>query len=131
MSGERLLLDTNTVVHFLAGRLANDQARNLLNKEVHLSFITEIELRSFRGADERQKALVARFLSRSVIIDVNAPIKDRAVHFRLEYGLKTPDAIIAATASLLNLPLLTADKTLFRAGAEIDVRPAVLSARGR
>jgi predicted nucleic acid-binding protein len=52
---------------------------------------------------------------------MNTPIKDRAVHFRLEYDLKTPDAIIAATASHLGLPLVTAEKAFGRVKADLTL----------
>jgi predicted nucleic acid-binding protein len=36
-------------------------------------------------------------------------LKKTTIRFRKDYKLKIPDAIIAATANYLNLPILTAD----------------------
>jgi predicted nucleic acid-binding protein len=45
-----------------------------------------------------------------LIIDINSGIKHKAIEIRKEARLKLPDAIIAATAMSMDLPLLTADK---------------------
>jgi predicted nucleic acid-binding protein len=44
------------------------------------------------------------------IVDINRSIKDTAIDIRRVDKVKLPDAIIAATANYLNIPLLTADK---------------------
>lgn len=126
MAGERILLDTNAAVHYLIGSMTAAQARNLIRHELHLSFISEIELRSFRKANDEQRERINRFLDSSVINDVTPALKDRAVYFRLTHGLATPDAIIAATASLMALPLLTADGDLLKLHKELEVRPVRL-----
>ena len=46
-----------------------------------------------------------------LIIDINPVIKSYTIEFRKKYKLKLPDAIIAATAQFLNIPLVTADKS--------------------
>lgn len=50
------------------------------------------------------------FLDECAIIDVNAGLKEIAKQLRGSYALKLPDAIIAATAIFLGIPLLSADK---------------------
>ncbi|HEX4375346.1 MAG TPA: PIN domain-containing protein, partial [Puia sp.] len=45
-------------------------------------------------------------------IDINEQIKDTAIQFRIDYKLKTPDAIIAASSHNLKIPLFTADRKL-------------------
>jgi len=60
--------------------------------------------------DERQRAeaLLANFH----VVDVNAAIADAAARLRQQHRLKTPDAIIAATAAARGLPLFTRDAGL-------------------
>jgi predicted nucleic acid-binding protein len=48
-------------------------------------------------------------------------LKTETVRFRITYRLKTPDAIIAATAKLKSLPLITGDKSLRRLAEEIEL----------
>ncbi len=42
-------------------------------------------------------------------MDINESIKETTIRYRKDFKLKIPDAIIAATANYLNLPILTAD----------------------
>ncbi|MHB2149559.1 PIN domain-containing protein [Calditrichota bacterium LG25] len=45
-----------------------------------------------------------------IVIDINSKIKEIAMDIRNKKRLKLPDAINAATALYLNIPLITADK---------------------
>lgn len=56
------------------------------------------------------------------INDVNPNIKMIAAKLRREHGLKLADAIIAATAIHLDIPLLTADSGFNRLDKLITVR---------
>jgi predicted nucleic acid-binding protein len=44
-----------------------------------------------------------------VIIDINTYIKKESIEIRKQHKLKLPDAIIAATARYLDLPVFSAD----------------------
>ena len=44
------------------------------------------------------------------IVDIESPIKQVAIDLRKKYQMKLPDAIVAATAIHLQIPLITADK---------------------
>ncbi len=48
----------------------------------------------------------------AAIIELNEPIKAHTISLRRKYRFKLPDAMIAATAQHMNLPLLSADKRL-------------------
>ena len=50
------------------------------------------------------------FLDECTIINIDQDIKQNTIATRREYRLKLPDAIIFATSSNLNVPLLTADQ---------------------
>jgi hypothetical protein len=45
---------------------------------------------------------------------LDAAIKDKTIYIRRQYSLKTPDAIIAATAICNNAIIVTDDKVLSR-----------------
>lgn len=112
MSGTKFLLDTNIVLYLLSGDLT---IANLIhNKEIYLSFITEIELLSFRDITDVELSSVKEFLGSCKVVDINEHIKERTVGIRKYHGLKLPDSIIAATSEYLGIPLLTADKAFKR-----------------
>ena len=111
MSGERYLLDTNAVIQLLKG---NSGVSSLLENAdfIALSIITEMEYLSFSGLNEHDVGLYRVLKSRVRIFDVSADdeiFTCMVVTARRKYGLKLPDAIIAATARKNDLTLLTAD----------------------
>lgn len=107
MNGNSLFVDTNILLYLLAGDTT--LAKILEGKQVYISFITELELLSFRNLSKKEKSNIESFLRECIIVDINQSIKNFTTDFRKEYSLKLPDAIIAGTASYLNLPILTAD----------------------
>lgn len=56
-----------------------------------------------------QKEIFKEILSNCVVYSMNDAIKDKCIFLRNNYKIKTPDAIIAATALVFDLPLLTSD----------------------
>ncbi len=107
MNGNRYLIDTNIAIYLLAGDLK--VAELLDQSHVYISFISELELRVFKQFTKEEEDIVRTFLNDIIIFDINAKIKEDTIEIRKTKGLKLPDAIIAATAKFLNLPVLTAD----------------------
>lgn len=108
MSGNNFLLDTNIILYLLNGD--NTLADLLEQKNIYLSFISELELKSFPGLDKSAEYIINEFLHDSTIIDLNQEIKNSTIKLRKKYRLKLPDSIIAATSEYLNIPLISADK---------------------
>ena len=81
-----------------------------------MSFISKIELFSFKKLNEREKALINDFISHTQIIHSNETIADLAIKLKQRYSVKVPDSIIVATSQFLEMPLLTADKDLVNLG---------------
>ena len=108
MSGNRFLLDTNIILYLLNG----DQtlADILQEKQVFVSFITEIELYGFKALSEEEKSKITRVLSSCTIVDLNSGIKSKTIEVRQSYNLKLPDSFIAGTALYFDMPLISADK---------------------
>jgi predicted nucleic acid-binding protein len=109
MSGSNsALIDTNILIYLLKG---NERIFELLNgRDIWVSFITEMEVLAFDGHTQKELQTIKEFLSECRIVDINRSIKDAAIDIRKNDKVKLPDAIIAATAHYLDLPLITADK---------------------
>ena len=110
MSGDRVVVDTNIIIYHLSGDTTVESL--LTGKKVVVSLVTEIELISYSDLSNQQREVIRHFLSFVEIIHSNSSIVSEAIKLRLSKKLKTPDAIIAATAIALNLPFLSADKRL-------------------
>lgn len=108
MNGSKVLVDTNIVLYFLKGNHEINQF--FTDYHIVISFITELELLSVGTISPEDEYTIKEFLKYSLIIDINSDIKAQAIQIRKEVRLKLPDAIIAATALSMDLPLLTADK---------------------
>ncbi len=110
MSGNSVLLDTNIVLYFLGGDKALIPL--LENKQLIVSFISELELLSYKDLKENERLKIKQFLSECIILDINQLIKERTVELRRKYSLRLPDSIVIATALYLNVPIISADKEL-------------------
>ncbi len=110
MNGNKLLLDTNTVLYVLGGD--ETLAQFLHGKELHLSVISELELLSFKKITQKEVKAISAFLSELVIENINDDIKRTTIEIRKSTNLKLPDCIIAATSKSMNMSLVTADKQL-------------------
>ncbi|MES2702019.1 MAG: type II toxin-antitoxin system VapC family toxin [Bacteroidota bacterium] len=108
MNGDNYLLDTNIVLYISNG---NEDLISFLNHQrITISVITEIELLSFPAITKREITALSHFIDEMEVIPVADKIKQTAISVRRKYKLKLPDGIIAATAIVYDLPLITADK---------------------
>ena len=80
MIGERVLVDTNILVHHLGG--VPKATKALQDAEVHISFITEIELQSKPSLSEEELVSIRSALTNYSISDVNPGIKSVAARLR-------------------------------------------------
>lgn len=121
MNGSGIVIDTNAIIHFVAGTIPTEALEHLRGRSFHVSFITEIEVRSFRKMEPFRDKATTEFLPTCVVHGLSEALKNEAVRLRLAHGLKTPDALIAATAKLKGLPLITGDKGLRRLADELEL----------
>ena len=118
MSGNRLFVDTNILLYFLQGD--QEVIEMVVDKDIVISFITELELLSFPNLSVESEETIKGLLKSCLVIDITQDIKDLTIRFGRKSKLKLPDLIIAATAFHYKLPLLTADKQ-FRMIKELNI----------
>ena len=108
MNGISIVCDTNPLIYLLDGN--KDIAQFLDNKQLYLSVITELELFGKQNLSTHEKELIEALLGNCFIVDIEHEIKRIYQEIKQKYTIKLPDAVIAATAIYLDLPLLTFDK---------------------
>ena len=113
----RYVLDTNVVLYFLGGRLAEPFPTGPYT----ISVISELELLAYPGLVSSEEQRIRAFLADIAVAELTQTIKSHAVELRKRYSLKLPDAIVAATALALEATLLTNDQRLL-ALTEIPTR---------
>ncbi len=107
MNGIRILCDTNPLIYLLDGN--KEVAKFLDNKQIHVSVITELELYGKSDMPEDALKIIEMMLESCFITEINQEIKQIYKQIKRNYTIKLPDAIIAATAISLDIPLLTFD----------------------
>ena len=107
MNGIDFVADTNALIYLLNG---NSCMLPFLNKSLAFSVISEMELLSFSGITEEEENNIKALLNDCEEISLLKDVKEKAIELRRKYKTKLPDAIVAASAIVNNLPLITADK---------------------
>lgn len=112
--GEGYLIDTNSVIDYLNNKLpgkANELIDTIYSK---ISVITRMELLAWPGADKEQILVLNEFINTSRVFASEEPIILEAIDIRKDYRIKLPDAIIAASALVNSLTLITRNINDFR-----------------
>ena len=114
--GPHHLIDTNVVIDFFNGRLPVGGQRLLAITVPAISVITQIELFSKARLSSAEIAQMQQFVQVAIVYDtITVDIIEQTIALRIQHKIKTPDAIIAATALVYNLTLITRNGSDFRA----------------
>ena len=109
--GTRYLADSNALIDFLEGRLPLKGKQLLFEVldlgELLISVVTEIEVLGFQAPEEYLQKVQQLIDAAEVIPLSDAPIIREAITIRRTARTKLPDAVIAATAKVRGLTLLS------------------------
>jgi predicted nucleic acid-binding protein len=106
---EQYLIDTNVVSDYFSASLPVNGLQfmdSVIDAIPNFSVITQIELLCWK-TDTKKEQQIKDFISDSAIIDINPTIIMHCVNIRRNKKVKTPDAIIAATALSQGFTLIT------------------------
>lgn len=105
--GKEYLIDTNSVIDYLDNKLP-DNANELIDViDSRISVITRMELLAWPGASEQQILILNEFINASEVFTLEEPVILKAIEIRKAHRTKLPDAIIAATALVNELIIIT------------------------
>lgn len=108
MNGNKILLDTNAFIYFFEGQ--NKITHLVVNTpEIYFSAISEIELLSASHLTQSEMDSIKAFLSLCHRVELISEIIDQTIMIRRQYRFRIPDAVIAASALHLQMPLVSAD----------------------
>ncbi len=123
--GIKYLWDTNTVIYYLQQQFPTAAEKfidDLLNEDLPtISVITEIELLCWKTATEKDLNVLNGFISNALVIELEQAIKLKTAEIRKVHRIKLPDAIIAATAMVYGLALLTRNIEDFKNITGLDI----------
>ena len=115
----KYLWDTNTAIYYLQQQLPPSAEKfidALLNNTGRpvISAITEIELLCWKTTTRKDQEVLYNFIGDSLVIELEQPIKLKTADIRKACRIKLLDAIIAATAIMYNLSLISRNTTDFK-----------------
>ena len=103
------LIDTSVVIGYLDNKIPLQGMRFLhpvVDAIPYISVITNIEVLKFDASNDVYKTLTD-FINESAILDLNDMVVDTTISICKAHYIKLPNAVIAATALVHNLTLIT------------------------
>lgn len=109
--GMKYLWDTNTVIYYLQQQFPLSAEKFIDGclevSEPTISVITEIELLCWKTNSEQDLKVLYDFIEKALVIELEKDIKHKSAEIRRAHKIKLPDAVIAVTALVYDLELLT------------------------
>ena len=109
---EGYLIDTSAVIKYLNETLP-------VNGLSFIDKVVEIELQSWNPSDPNDLKNYQLFVSGSKVIGINKSIIDETIRIRKYFKLKLPDAVIAATAIVNDMTLISDNDKDFKKVPEL------------
>jgi toxin FitB len=104
--GKRFLIDTNVIIEYI-GKLLPNKAMAFISETIDAEFIisviNKIEVLGYNNANDDMQD----FIDLALVYDLDNRVVTHTIQIRKTYKTKLPDAIIAATALVNNLTLIS------------------------
>ena len=114
----KYLIDSNILIYnFNGDSVAKEFLKNNLQNSA-ISIITYTEVLSF-DLNDTQRDIIENFLKEFIILDVNMTVAKQSIKNRSLKKIKIPDNLIASTAQVNDLVLVTRNTKDFK---NIDVK---------
>ena len=120
----KVLIDSNIFIYYFNGETkVKPIIDKIRNKEIigHYSTISYIEILCYPVLTKSEENKIKHFLHGLVHVDLEDNIVEKAIKLRKKYKVKLPDAIIAASAIVKKLQLVTRNVKDFENINELDI----------
>ena len=107
---ERFLIDTNILIYYFDDKIPVahlSRSTAGFRESLQVSTITKIELLCWHQITGEEKARMEDFLHHAEIYFVDKQVQSKAIEIKQKAKIKTPDAIIAATAVLFDFTIVS------------------------
>jgi len=104
--GEKFLIDTNTLIDFQTQIIPQEgfeYVKKAIDDVFIVSFVSYIEFLGYKNVTQTMES----FIALAEVIEINKSIINQTILLRKTHRIKLPDAIIAATAIVHNLILIS------------------------
>ncbi len=107
---QKYLIDTNVIAHLFAEKLpvaGKEFVKKAIDENFVISVVVEIEVLTYNEVPEKMP-LIEEFVSLATVLPLDKAVTQKAIELRRsKRKLKLADAIIAATAIIYELTLIT------------------------
>ncbi len=118
------LVDTNILIYYFNGSLPleiKEKVELIFETSFNISLITKIEFLGWKKHTEESFKEAELFLSHAHVVRLTNKIAGCAIKLKRITNIKTPDALIAATAIQLEAILVTRNADDFKNIAEVNI----------
>ena len=121
--GKGYLLDSNTVIDYIGGLYsakAKQWINQLIDEEINVSVITKIEVLSFNPDKDDNYPILVEFFEASTIFELSDEIVNKTILIHQKQKIKLPDAVIASTALVNGLILVSRNTKDFKNISDLE-----------
>ena len=114
--GKKYLIDTNVIIDYTSNLLNKEGfefIENIFNTDFNISVIVEIEALGYNEEVSKMQ-LLENFLALANVIPLDKTVTKKTIELRKSKKLKLGDAIIAATALVYDLTIITRNTSDFK-----------------
>ncbi len=116
MEQPKYLIDTNAMIDYLGSKLPAS-GMQFMNKVIdavpNVSVVTKIEVLGFNAPEQHYKTL-SDFINDAIVLELTNNVVEASIEIRKKHKTKLPDAIIAATALVYDLDLISRNISDFK-----------------
>ena len=118
-----VLLDTNVLVYHVAGDHAATKYldETIARRSFCLSILSVIEFLGWHGHTDEEFLECKKLIELAAILPVSQEVADKAIELRRSKRIKLADAIIASTALVNNLKLVTTNIRDFKGIQDLHI----------
>lgn len=114
---QKFLIDTNVIIYYMDGKIPDthiEKVSEIFRNSFNISTITKIEIMGWHKIPESEKVKLTAFMDNANVIYIDGDIEAKTIELKQEMKIPVPDAIIAATAYVYNLVLVTRNEKDFK-----------------
>lgn len=121
--GTRYLLDTNTAIYFLNGQLTANGfifVLSAIKEDCNIYVISKMELLGWQAPNQNDELKIRNFVTDCIVYPLSDDVVEKTIELRKKLKIKLPDAIIAATAIVYSLTLISRNDKDFEKIIELN-----------